>query len=192
MTPSSVPTPVNLENFLPLGAGPTPSAPSVPATPSQPPPSVLSQPPRPSRAPQTVPSGSVAIGNEARVQQLTAQLVKARQELVSAQVELRTARGEADNLRAELGVAKGRIEELDAALKKAQSAPPAAAGDDLKVIKGIGPKYEKLLRAAGVTTLAQIAAWTETDIDAIAKTMGVKADKIRKDDWVGNAKNAVA
>ncbi len=103
-------------------------------------------------------------------------------------MDLRTARGEADNLRAELSVAKSRIEELESELKKVQSAPPAARGDDLKVIKGIGPKFEKLLHAAGVTSLAQIATWTDADIDRMAKTMGVKPDRIRKDDWIGNAK----
>jgi len=123
------------------------------------------------------------------VRELQSQVVRAKQELVTAQVDLRTARGEADNLRAELAVAKARMEELEGELKKVQSAPPAAAaGDDLKSIKGIGPKYEKMLRAAGVTGLSVIAAWTESDIDTIAAKIGVKADKIRRDDWVGNAK----
>jgi predicted flap endonuclease-1-like 5' DNA nuclease len=188
---ASVPTAL----FTPPAQTPTQGAPfpvSVPR-PSQPPvtstpvPS-LSQPPRPSFAPQTVPSGSVAISAEARVRELQTQVVRAKQELVTAQVDLRTARGEADNLRAELAVAKTRIEELEAALKKVQSAPPAAIGDDLKSIKGIGPKYEKMLRAAGVTGLAAIAAWSESDIDTMADKVGIKAERIRRDDWVGNAK----
>jgi predicted flap endonuclease-1-like 5' DNA nuclease len=128
------------------------------------------------------------VNSEARIRELTAQVVRARNELVAAQVELRTARGEADNLRAELSVAKARIDELEAELKKAQASPAAPSGDDLKVIKGIGPKFEKLLRGAGITSLAQIAAWSESDIDVMAAKLGFKAERIRKDDWVGNAK----
>jgi predicted flap endonuclease-1-like 5' DNA nuclease len=152
------------------------------------PPSPVSQPPRPSYAPQTVPSGAAAANTDARVRELQAQVVRARQELASAQVELRTARGEADNLRAELSVAKSRVEALEVELNRSRSAAITQPGDDLKVIKGIGPKYEKLLRSAGVTSLAEIASWNEADVDAIAKKLGIKADRIRKDDWVGNAK----
>jgi len=154
------------------------------------PPSV-SQPPRPSHPPQTVPSGGLAIDPEARLQQLQSQVMRGRQELVAAQVELRTTRGEAYNLRAELSVAKARIEELESELRRAQSDRITTPGDDLKSIKGIGPKFEKLLRGAGIVTLAQIAAWTESDIDSMAQKLGVKADRIRKDDWVGNAKRLI-
>jgi predicted flap endonuclease-1-like 5' DNA nuclease len=178
----------------PLGGGQPPSSAGQPNTLVHPlggghsPPSV----PRPSHAPQTVPSGISAAAADARLKDLQAQAARARQELLTAQVDLRTARGEADNLRAELAVAKARIEELESTLKKAQSVPPGARGGDLKVIKGIGPKFEKLLHAAGVTSLAQIAAWTDADIDRMAKTMGVKPDRIRKDDWIGNAKRLAA
>jgi predicted flap endonuclease-1-like 5' DNA nuclease len=145
--------------------------------------------PRPSQSPNTVPSGSLAMGPDARVQQLTAQVVRARQDLVAAQVELRTARGEANNYRAELSVAKARISELEAEVEKLRAAPAAAGADDLKRIKGIGPKFEKILHAAGITSLSQVAAWTDGDIDETAKKIGIKADRIRREDWVGKAKS---
>jgi predicted flap endonuclease-1-like 5' DNA nuclease len=99
------------------------------------------------------------------MRELQGQVMRTRQELATTQMELRTTRGEVYNLRAELASAKTRIEELEAELRKAQaaaqSAVPTAVGDDLKAIKGIGPKFEKLLRSAGVTTLAQIAGWSD-------------------------------
>ena len=153
---------------------------------------VVSQPPRPSYSANVTPSGSITAGTDVLMRELQGQVMRARQELATTQMELRTTRGEVYNLRAELGTAKARIEELEAELRKvqsaAQSAVPTVVGDDLKVIKGIGPKYEKLLRSAGVTTLAQIASWNDADVDEIAKKLGVKAERIRKDDWVGNAK----
>jgi len=51
---------------------------------------------------------------------------------------------------------------------KAEAAPAAAAGaDDLKKLSGVGPALEKKLLAAGVTTFAQIAAWSPEDVAAI-------------------------
>jgi len=90
----------------------------------------------------------------------------------------------------------GRINELEAALSKARSAsipppPPVEAGDDLKRVKGIGPKFEKLLKAEGVTTVSQIAGWSEADAEAMAKKLGMKAQRIRKEDWIGSAKRLV-
>ena len=51
---------------------------------------------------------------------------------------------------------------------KAEAAPAAAAGaDDLKKLSGVGQALEKKLLAAGVTTFAQIAAWSPEDVAAI-------------------------
>jgi predicted flap endonuclease-1-like 5' DNA nuclease len=207
ITASSLPTQVN--PLVQPGAGPVSQPPSTLVHPlaSQPPstlvhplggashpPGAVSQVPRPSYTPNAAPSGSVAAGTDVHMRELQGQVMRARQELATTQMELRTTRGEVYNLRAELTTAKSRIEELEAELRKAQAtaqaAVPTAVGDDLKVIKGIGPKFEKLLRGAGVTSLAQIAAWTDADIDSIAKSLGIKADRIRKDDWVGNAKRS--
>lgn len=91
---------------------------------------------------------------------------------------------------------RGRINELEAALSKARSAsapppPPTAPGEDLKVVKGIGPKFERLLRAEGITNVRQIAEWTEADAEAIAKKIGVKLERLRREDWIGRAKRAL-
>jgi len=175
-------------------------------------------------APQTIPSGSVAISAEARALQLANQLVQARHDLTSAQADLRNARSERDGLRSELARARARIEELegsaggmrietkseestaptvDAALERelrariqelevelaaARAAQVTAPLTDLKLVKGIGPKIEKLLKAHGVTEVRHIAAWSDADVEAIAKKIGVQAARIKKDDWVGGAK----
>jgi predicted flap endonuclease-1-like 5' DNA nuclease len=89
---------------------------------------------------------------------------------------------------------RGRINELEAALANARAAsvsPPEPDGGDLKAVKGIGPKIEKLLKVHGVTQVGQIAEWTDADIDSIAHKIGVKAARIRKDDWVASAKRLV-
>jgi predicted flap endonuclease-1-like 5' DNA nuclease len=84
-----------------------------------------------------------------------------------------------------------RIEELEAELeaeraKSGSRNKPAPSG--LTSIKGIGPKFEKALRSAGISNVSQIAAWTEADITRVAKLLGIKAQRIQKEDWVGTAK----
>ncbi len=63
-----------------------------------------------------------------------------------------------------------------------------ATGDDLARIKGIGPKLVALLGELGVTRFAQIAAWSETDIDRIDARLGRFEGRIRRDNWVEQAK----
>jgi predicted flap endonuclease-1-like 5' DNA nuclease len=83
---------------------------------------------------------------------------------------------------------RGRVAELEAELVQARAAAEARPLDDLKLVKGIGPKIEKALKAHGVTEVRHIAAWTADDIEVMAKKIGVQAARIKKDDWVGGAK----
>lgn len=74
-------------------------------------------------------------------------------------------------------------------------APPPAAeagADDLRQIKGLGPKLATLLGSLGITRYAQIAAWTEADIDRIDAQLGAFAGRIRRDNWVEQAKYLAA
>lgn len=66
--------------------------------------------------------------------------------------------------------------------------PQTTGGDDLTRIKGVGPKLAALLREQGITGFAQIAAWTDDDIDRIDPTLGRFEGRIRRDDWVGQAR----
>jgi predicted flap endonuclease-1-like 5' DNA nuclease len=64
----------------------------------------------------------------------------------------------------------------------------AAAGDDLTRIKGLGPKLVDQLRALGVTSFAQIAAWDEAEIDRVDAQLGRFQGRIRRDDWPAQAR----
>lgn len=71
----------------------------------------------------------------------------------------------------------------------APAPPPATAGsDDLTRIKGVGPKLRDLLATLGVTQFAQIAGWSEADIDRIDGQLGQFQGRIRRDNWVEQAK----
>ena len=83
------------------------------------------------------------------------------------------------------GEAEAKSAETKAAPKKA--APKAEAGaDDLKQLSGVGPALEKKLHAAGVTSFAQIAAWTEEDIAKFDEALSFKG-RIEREGWVEQA-----
>ena len=71
---------------------------------------------------------------------------------------------------------------------KAKAAAPAVAGaDDLKQLSGVGPALEKKLHAAGVTSFAQIAAWTDADVAAMDEKLSLKG-RIEREGWIAQAK----
>ena len=74
-----------------------------------------------------------------------------------------------------------------AARQEADKASPGSV-DDLTRLKGVGPKLAAQLGELGVTGFAQIAAWSEADIDRIDPQLGRFAGRIRRDSWVEQAK----
>lgn len=60
--------------------------------------------------------------------------------------------------------------------------------DDLLRIKGLGPKLALALQDLGVTSIDQIAAWKDADIDRIDAQLGRFEGRIRRDRWVEQAK----
>ncbi|MGJ8559480.1 MAG: NADH-quinone oxidoreductase subunit NuoE [Litorimonas sp.] len=66
--------------------------------------------------------------------------------------------------------------------------PTDGAPDDLKKIKGIGPKFESDLNAKGVFYYRQIAAWKSKDVKAVEAVMEKFPGRITRDEWVTQAK----
>ncbi len=63
----------------------------------------------------------------------------------------------------------------------------ASGGDDITRIKGLGPKIAGLLGEMGITSFAQIAAWSEDDITRIDAQLGRFSGRITRDQWVAQA-----
>jgi NADH-quinone oxidoreductase subunit E len=59
--------------------------------------------------------------------------------------------------------------------------------DDLKRIKGIGPKNEDALNELGIYTFKQIAEWTSSNVDWVEDFMSFPG-RIEREDWIGQAK----
>ena len=84
---------------------------------------------------------------------------------------------------------KAKAEKKEAAPKKAKAekAAPAAGADDLKELSGVGPALEKKLHASGVTTFAQVAAWTDADVEEFGEKLSFKG-RIEREGWIEQAK----
>ena len=69
---------------------------------------------------------------------------------------------------------------------KGLDAPRLGKADDLKKIKGVGPKIEQTLHELGVYHFDQIAAWTPAEIDWVDDYLSFKG-RIGRDNWIGQA-----
>ena len=68
----------------------------------------------------------------------------------------------------------------------ALSEPRGGKADDLKLIKGIGPKIENTLNGLGIYHFDQIAGWGQPQRDWVDGYLSFKG-RIDRDDWVGQA-----
>jgi NADH-quinone oxidoreductase subunit E len=68
----------------------------------------------------------------------------------------------------------------------ALAAPRNGAADNLKQIKGIGPKIEASLQAMGIYHLDQIAGWSRANIDWVEAELAFKG-RVRRERWVEQA-----
>jgi predicted flap endonuclease-1-like 5' DNA nuclease len=89
--------------------------------------------------------------------------------------------------RAKSSAAKQAGKKAPASKPAAKSKPAKSKPDDLTELKGVGPKAAKALNAEGVTTFAQIAAWSKSDIERWDEKLTARG-RITRDDWVGQAK----
>lgn len=87
-----------------------------------------------------------------------------------------------------LAAAPAPVASVPAPVAGVSPAPIEGKSDDLRKIKGIGPKLVTTLQALGITRYAQIAAWTDADLDALDAQLGAFAGRPRRDAWVEQAR----
>jgi large subunit ribosomal protein L21 len=75
--------------------------------------------------------------------------------------------------------------------KKTEAKAEAGFTDDVSLISGVGATLTKKLAAAGVTSLTQIAAWTDADLKKYDEELALHG-RAERDEWVQQAKDLVA
>jgi predicted flap endonuclease-1-like 5' DNA nuclease len=116
---------------------------------------------------------------------------------------LRETHAYAQRLRLMIRLREDRIAELEQQLREQRERADRFARelsqlttqplpDDLKLVSGIGPGFERALHAVGVTTFEQIAQWSSDDIVRIAAEIRTVPQRILRGRWVERAQEIVA
>jgi predicted flap endonuclease-1-like 5' DNA nuclease len=98
---------------------------------------------------------------------------------------------EAGGETAEAEAARLEQERLDALAEAADRfhIEEPVESDDLREIYGVGPALERLLHSMNIYTFAQIANFTEDDVDLVSRALGrAFPDRVTRDDWIGSAR----
>ncbi|MEM6727756.1 MAG: hypothetical protein AAF618_04590 [Pseudomonadota bacterium] len=83
----------------------------------------------------------------------------------------------------------GKIEGTDEGTRPAALEGPRDGGaDNLKEIKGIGPKLEKLCNTLGFYHFDQIANWTPDEVAWVDANLEGFKGRVTRDEWVSQAK----
>jgi predicted flap endonuclease-1-like 5' DNA nuclease len=124
-----------------------------------------------------------------------------RAQLVQSGREREALRLERDRLKADLDACAAARRDLEARLAEMRSipapvrlvetppppAPRAPVKDDLKRIRGIGRVNEARLNEMGITSFAQISAWSPADEARIGDLLQFEG-RIEREEWVAQAK----
>ena len=168
------------------------------------PPSKPAAPPAPAISAPAAPDSTSNVEHE-RVDGEKARIIRS---LASETFALRGELEHDHTAASDLAHALAAVEELEAATASARaetgryrqlvidienSAPPpiflgTAEPDDLKLIVGIGPVLERMLRNLGIGTFRQIALWTVRDIAEFDAKLPEFPGRIVRDQWVTQAR----
>jgi NADH-quinone oxidoreductase subunit E len=78
--------------------------------------------------------------------------------------------------------------EVGAARPQGRASARDGGADDLKRIRGVGPKLEALLHGLGVYHFDQIAAWTGAELAWVDAHLEGFRGRASRDDWIGQAR----
>ncbi|MEY8096461.1 hypothetical protein AB9F29_03460 [Falsihalocynthiibacter sp. S25ZX9] len=70
---------------------------------------------------------------------------------------------------------------------RTMKAPRKAGADDLKLLKGVGPKLEQTLNELGFFHYDQVAKWSDAEIEWVDARLRFKG-RIERDGWIEQAK----
>jgi len=104
----------------------------------------------------------------------------AKAKAAKAKADAETKAAEAHDHDGEVGGGEAKPELLKAAR--------GGKADDLKQIKGVGPKLEKELNAAGVFHFDQIASWSKEEVHWADHHLVSFKGRVSRDSWVEQAK----
>jgi NADH-quinone oxidoreductase subunit E len=88
--------------------------------------------------------------------------------------------------------AENRIAEIAGTKPATLDAPRAGGADDLKMIRGVGPKLEAMVHGLGFYHFDQIANWSEDEIAWVDQNLQGFKGRVSRDSWVDQARKLAA
>ena len=67
--------------------------------------------------------------------------------------------------------------------------PSETGPDDLKRIKGVGPKLKQLCHSLGICHFDQIAAWNDVEVAWLDGNLEGFAGRVSRDSWIEQARD---
>lgn len=104
----------------------------------------------------------------------------------------KAAKGDAATSKAKPEIDVSATVEGDAQKPAALDQPRESGADDLKMIKGVGPKLEKLLNSLGFYHFDQIAAWSESEVAWVDDNITGFKGRATRDEWIAQARALAA
>ena len=102
--------------------------------------------------------------------------------------EMKKGDASAVAVKAASGTVKGKAAKSEA---KSEAKAEALDASNLSLISGVGPTIEKKLRAAGITSWNDIAAWSEADVAKWDEELKLRG-RATREEWVEQAKELLA
>lgn len=131
---------------------------------------------------------ATSAGLRQRLAEVEGEAARREAEAARLQVEVARLTAEVEQARQALATAEARTTSSAGASAEASAARAAKLVQGLRRIRGIGPGYQRLLEQLGVTRVQQVAAWSSADVASFAEKLRIKPERIKKDDWVGQAR----
>ena len=131
-----------------------------------------------------------------RTEEARAEAARAAEAAAAAEAEAAAAAQAEADAQARAEAASAAAEDVAAAPAPAAEAgtrpealdgPRGGTADDLKRIKGVGPKMEQLCNSLGFYHFDQIAAWTPEEVRWVDQNLQGFKGRVTRDDWVNQA-----
>jgi predicted flap endonuclease-1-like 5' DNA nuclease len=128
-----------------------------------------------------------------RAQQVAAEVPGLRAELEESNVDRQALSARVEQLSAAVAATPGRAPTKEDAIARMVDIAERTAGggaapdDDLKRIRGIGPKLEKTLKELGITSYRQIANFDADDVEIVTAALSAFKGRIERDNWMAGA-----
>lgn len=164
-------------------SAPTPVVPSVSAKPAEAVKAPVATPPTPKPA---VKAAAVAPKPEAVEPKVEAPAEEVVVEEVAEAVSEVTETSEAETTPEPVAISEPE-ETADAVMPAALKEARSGGADDLKKIKGIGPKLEQLCNELGFFHFDQIAGWTASEVAWMDENLKGFKGRVTRDNWVAQA-----